>query len=92
MDVSTVITICGFILTISVNVALVARWSGKTTAQISAMQEDIRRLEKKQDESNKVKERIAVGREQQCEGAYSCLRRNSETNASRGRVTGPFFA
>jgi len=60
MDVSTVITICGFILTISVNVALVARWSGKTTAQISAMQEDIRRLEKKQDESNKVKERIAV--------------------------------
>ncbi|NLT97169.1 MAG: hypothetical protein GXW96_03285 [Christensenellaceae bacterium] len=60
MDVSTVITICGFILTISVNVALVARWSGKTSAQISAMQADILRLEKKQDESNKVKERIAV--------------------------------
>jgi len=59
MDVSTVITICGFILTISVNVALVARWSGKTSAQIAAMQEDIRRLEKKQDESNAVKERLA---------------------------------
>lgn len=54
-----VITICGFILTISVNVALVARWSGKTSAQISAMQADILRLEKKQDESNKVKERLA---------------------------------
>ena len=58
MDVSTVITICGFILTISVNVALVARWSGKTSAQISAMQADILRLEKKQDESNQVKERL----------------------------------
>ena len=58
MDNSTVITICGFILTISVNVALVARWNGKTSAQISAMQADILRLEKKQDESNQVKERL----------------------------------
>jgi len=41
-----------------VNVALVARWSGKTSAQISAMQADILRLEKKQDESNQVKERL----------------------------------
>ncbi|NLH00731.1 MAG: hypothetical protein GX488_02310 [Clostridiales bacterium] len=59
MDISTVITVAGFALTIAVNVALVARWSGKTSAQIAAMQADIRRLEVKQDKSNEIKERLA---------------------------------
>lgn len=60
MEVSTVIAVVGFALTIGVNVALVGRWSGKTSAQITAIQHDIKRLEVKQDKSNNLKERMAV--------------------------------
>lgn len=60
MEISTVITVIGFITTICVNVALIARWSGKTSAQITAMQADIKRLEVKQDQSNCIKERLVV--------------------------------
>lgn len=60
MDVSSVIAVVGFIISICVQVALIARWSGRTSAQITAIQSDIKRLEVKQDKSNEVKERLAV--------------------------------
>lgn len=60
MDTGTIIAIAGIFLSASVNVALVARWSGKTTAQMEAMRGDIKRLEEKQDKSNAIKERLIV--------------------------------
>lgn len=60
MDIASVIAVVGVAASIAVNVALVGRWSGKTSAQIAAIQSDIKRLEVKQDQSNSVKERLAV--------------------------------
>lgn len=58
MEISTVITIIGFIVTIAVYVAMIARWSGKTSTQIDGLKEDITRLEKKQDKHNCLVERM----------------------------------
>lgn len=60
MDITAIIAFVGILISIGVNVALVGRWSGKTSAQIAAIQGDIQRLESKQDKSNAIKERLVI--------------------------------
>lgn len=60
MDLTTVIAVCGMVLSVGINVALVAKWSGKTSAQITAIQDDIKRLEGKQDKHNCLIERMVA--------------------------------
>jgi hypothetical protein len=72
MDTATIIAVLGFVITIAVNVAAIARWSGKTSEQIAAIKNDIRRLEEKQDKSNALKERM-VAVEQSSKSAHHRL-------------------
>jgi hypothetical protein len=72
MDTATIIAVLGFVITIAVNVAAIGRWSGKTSAQIAAIQGDIKRLEEKQDKSNALKERM-VAVEQSTKSAHHRL-------------------
>jgi len=58
MDTSAVIALVGIAISIMVNIAVVGRWSGKTSAQITAIQGDIKRLETKQDKHNCLVERM----------------------------------
>jgi len=60
MELTSVIAVIGILISIGVNVALVARWSGKTSEQIISVKEDIKRLEGKQDKHNCLVERMAA--------------------------------
>jgi len=82
MDIASIIAVAGIAVSIMVNVTLVGRWSGKTSAQIAAIQCDIQRLEVKQDKSNAVKERL-VRCEESTKSAHHRIDEIAEKNKRR---------
>jgi len=83
MDTSAVIALVGIAISIMVNIAVVGRWSGKTSAQMEAMRCDIRRLEEKQDKSNAIKERLVVCEERSKSNTHRLNELDDEPRRSR---------
>jgi uncharacterized membrane protein YciS (DUF1049 family) len=63
MTITIIISAGGILLSVIINIVAIAFFIGKMSVKVDDLREDIKRLEHKQEESNKVKERTIISEE-----------------------------
>lgn len=57
------ISVCGFTLSVIINIVAIAFFFGRLSERVSGLKEDIVELKIEQEKSNKVKERLTINEE-----------------------------